>query len=108
MCVCVCACVTAEVSTLFTHKEGNDVHYETDGVRHHTASKFKHYNRSPDEFAMGLLNLKKKRSLPICTLHHVGELLWLCCDGARYSVGGRYERERDMLRLVRNVTTLES
>ena len=64
VCVCVCACVTAEVSTLFTHKEGNDVHYETDGVRHHTASKFKHYNRSPDEFAMGLLNLKKKEKSP--------------------------------------------
>jgi len=60
VCVCVYVCVTAEVPTLFTHKEGNDVHYETDGVRHHTASKFKQYNRSPDEFAMELLNLKKR------------------------------------------------
>jgi len=44
------------VCTLFTQKEGNDVHYEIDEFRHHTAPKFTHYDRLPDEFAMGRLN----------------------------------------------------
>ena len=56
VCVCVCVCVTDEVCMLFIHKEGNVVHYETEVVRHHTASKFIHCDRLPDEFAMGLLN----------------------------------------------------
>jgi hypothetical protein len=61
--LCVCVCVTAQVCTLFIHKKGNDFHYESDRVRHHTAPKITHYDRLPDEFATGLLNLKNEKSL---------------------------------------------
>ena len=56
VCVCVCVCVTNELCMLFIHKEGNDVPYEIGGDKYHTASKFTHYDRLPNEFAMGLLN----------------------------------------------------
>jgi len=35
VCLCVCVCETHEVCMLFIHTEGNDVHYEIEGVRHH-------------------------------------------------------------------------